>query len=197
LSERTDITISRKNLEVSRLGLEVTRQALMPSLGLSAGYSLSGQGGTQRLGNTIIPGGYVDALRAIGGFDSPRWNVGLNLNYPLGKTQERANVARAEISLEQNETQLKVQELTISTQVINAGLAVENSYKQYQAAVKNREAQERSAEGARVRYENGLVTNFDVVNAETSVFSSRLQELNRLIAYMNALAEFDRVQRIN
>ena len=205
LAERTDVIQSQRNLDVSALNLEVTKGSTKPQLDFSAGYNLSGQGGTQRVTSgpgcstsapCLTPGGYADALAAIGQFKTPAWNIGFNFSYPLGMRAAKANYARAVLSLDQAKAQIKVQELTVSTEVINVGLNVENTYKLYQAAVKAREAAERNAEAAQTRFDVGLLTNFDVVQSQNSLTSSRLSELSRLIAYVNAIAEFDRVQRV-
>jgi HAE1 family hydrophobic/amphiphilic exporter-1 len=196
LAERSDVVISRKNLQISRYGLDLTQGALKPNLSVNAGYNVSGQGGTERVGNTVIPGGYGDALRVLGSFQNPQWNMGFNFSYPLGQLSQKANFARAQIQLDQAAAQLKAQELDLATQVINAGLNVENTYQLYLASVKSREAAEKQADAAQVRFDNGLLTNFEVVTTLNQLTSSRLSELQRIIAYMNALAEFDRVQRI-
>jgi outer membrane protein TolC len=62
--------------------------------------------------------------------------------------------------------------------------------------VKAREAAERNADANQVRFDNGMLTNFEVVQGQQQLTSARLQELSRLIAYMNALAEFERVQKV-
>jgi outer membrane protein TolC len=200
LAERTDIVTSLRNIESSQLSLEVTANQTKPSLQLNGGYTLAGQGGTQRstVGGvtTILPGGYGDALRAIAGLDTPTWNFGFNFTYPLGMRAAKANYARAQLTLAQSQIRLESQKLTISTEVINAGLAVENAYKQYQAAVKSREAQERNAQAAQTRFDVGALTNFEVVTAQQTLTNARLTELGRLIAYVNAIAEFERVQKV-
>ena len=197
LGERTDIVVARRNLDISRMNLEVTKGALKPTLNFNAGYSVAGQGGTERRNDgSIIPGGYWDALRAAYGFDLPTWNIGFTFNYPLGMRAAKANYARSVLSIDQSVAQLKAQELTISTAVINAGLAVENAYKLYQAAVKSREAAEKNADASQVRFDNGMLTNFEVVQNQQTLTASRLSELGRLISYMNAVAEFERVQKV-
>ena len=197
LQERTDMMQSRKNIESSQLSLEVTKNQTMPNLNLSSGYNLTGQGGREiDDGVVVVDGGYRDALAAIAGFDAPAWNFGFNFNYPLGMRAAKANYARAQLNLDQSLAQLKAQELSISTEVINAGLNVENTYKQFQAAQKSREAQERNAEAAVTRFDVGMATNFEVVTAQQQLTQSRLNELSALIRYMNAVAEFERVQKV-
>jgi outer membrane protein TolC len=196
LAERTDLVVLRRNVDSSRLSLEVTRGQLKPSLTLNAGYRVTGQGGPERVSGVIIPGGYGDAIRSVYQFELPTWNIGFNFNYPLGMRNARANYARAVLSVDQSLARIKSQELQTSTQVINAGLNVENTYKLYQAAVKSREAAERNADAAQVRFDNGMLTNFEVVTIQNQLTNARLTELGRLIAYINALAEFERVQKV-
>jgi outer membrane protein len=196
LGQATNLLISRRNIRVSELNLDVTKVALLPTLSVNGGYSASGQGGTQHTGGTVIPGGYWDALGILGNFTNPRWNVGFNFSYPIGQLSQKANYATAQIRMDQSVAQLKAQELTVSTAVVNAGLNVENAYKLYLAAVKSREAAERNADAAQVRFDNGLLTNIEVVTAQNTMTSARLSELTRLIAYVNAVADFERIQKI-
>lgn len=196
LAERTDLITARRNIDSSKLSLEVSKSATLPNLAFTSGYRLNGQGGTQHLAGDIIPGGIGDALSAIAKFDQPAWNLGFNMTYPLGLRAAKANYARAILGIDQAQAQLKATELDVQTEVVNAGLNVENTFKQYQAAVKAREAAERNADAAQTRFDVGMATNFEVVQLQNQLTTSRLQELSRLIAYVNAIAEFDRVQRV-
>ena len=199
LASRNDIVQSRRQLEISELNLEVTKDETRPDLRLSAGFNSSGQGGNRLQDGVVVsPGGYSDALRALGSFDTSGWNMGVNLQLPFGQTKHRGEIAyaRALLSMEQTRTSLKEQELTVTAQVTNAGLAVENTYKQLQQAQKSREAQEKTANAAQTRNQVGLATNFEVVQQLNSLTSARLTELSRLIAYLNAVAEYDRVVRV-
>jgi outer membrane protein len=197
LANRTDMTQTRRNIEVSQLNLQVTKNSTMPQLDLSGGYTLTGNGGTLFQGGVAVnQGGYLDALRAIAGLDTPTWTMSLNFSYPLGMAAAKANYARAQLSLDQQQAQLKAQELTLATDVTNAGLAVENTYKQLQAAQKAREAAERNAAAEETRFQVGMSTNYNVVQAQNNLTSTRLSELSRMIAYINAIAEFDRIQRV-
>ena len=197
LAERTDLIVARRNIDSSKLSLEVSKSQTLPNLALTAGYRLTGQGGTQRLQDgAILPGGIADALSAIAGFDTPAWNLGFNLTYPLGMRAAKANFARSLLAVDQSEARLKASELNVQTEVVNAGLNVENTYKQYEASQKARQAAERNADAAQTRFDVGMATNFEVVQLQNQLTASRLQELSRLIAYVNAVAEFDRVQRV-
>jgi outer membrane protein TolC len=193
LAERTDLVQARRNLDITNLNLQVTNNQTKPQLDLQAGYSATGQ--NSRLQDNSVTG-YGTALSQLFGLDIPTWNVQLNFTYPLFMRQAKANFARAQLQADQAATQIKQQELTVSTQVTNAGYAVENTYKQYQAAQKAREVAERNAEAEQIRFEVGMSTNYNVVQAQTNLTTQRLAELRAVIAYLNAVAEFDRVQRV-
>ena len=81
----------------------------------------------------------MDGLEAIWGRDTPTWNVSLNFSYPIGMKSAKANLERARLQLRQTDLALKDQELTIVTQVTDAGLTVTDTYLQYQAAQRSRE----------------------------------------------------------
>jgi outer membrane protein TolC len=203
LRDRTDIRQQRQRRQIAELNLDVTRDASRPDVNLTAGYSLQGVGGDlfdrSGLGGAaqlIQEGGYMDGLRSIADFDTPTWNVGLNFSYPLGMKAAKANLERAELQLRQSDLALRSQELAITTEVTNAGLAVRNTYLQLEAARRTREAAERSAEAELRKFGVGVSTNFQVVQVQNSLTSARLSELRAMINYINAIAEFERVQKV-
>jgi outer membrane protein TolC len=197
IASRTDLVEARRNIDASRINLKVTEDQTKPQLDLQGGYSLTGTGGPRfNQDGTITPGGYNQAIAAVYGFDLPTWNLQFNFTYPLFMRANKANYARAQIQVDQSIASLKAQELTVTADVTNAGLAVENSYKQYQAAQKAREVAEKNASAEQTRFDVGMSTNYNVVQAQTNLTTQRLTELQALIRYLNAVAEFDRIQRV-
>ena len=203
LSLRTDLRAERERQRISEVNLQVSENSSLPDLNLTASYSLQGVGGDlfarSGLGGApelIQPGGYIDGLAAIAAFDVPTWNIGLSASYPLGLNPERANAERARLELRQQQLSLRAQELAVVTQVTGAGLAVDNTFLQHQAAQRSREAAEENAAAEQVRFRVGATTNFELVTAQNQVTQARLSELQALIAHLNAVAEFDRVQRV-
>jgi len=204
IAQRADIETARQNMQISEMNLELTKNSVKPSLGLSASYALAGVGGPlfnrSGLGGTAIlveDGNYFDALRSIAKIDTPTWNVGLNFSKPLGLSAQKANYLRAQLSLDQQKTSLKKTELDIETAVTRAGLDVQSTYKQLLAAQKSREAAERTLEAELTRFSVGMSTNFQVISLQNSLTAARNNELTATIRYINAIAEFDRVQRIS
>jgi outer membrane protein len=201
LAQRTDLAVSRKNIESSLFTLALRKNATLPSLGLTGSYQLSGTGGDQYrtisgVRTLIAPGGYGQSLGDLGGFNQPVWTVGANFTYPLGMVASRAAYAQSQITLEQSKATLKALELTVSTDVNNAGLAVQNAFLQLQASRKSREASDKTAEATQTRFDVGMANNFEVATALNNLTNARLNELTSIIRYVNAIAEFERKQKV-
>jgi outer membrane protein len=203
LEERMDIRQQRQQREISELNLDVTESNRLPSLDLSAGYSVSGVGGDlyerSGLGGEAVlvqESGWMDGLEAIWDRDTPTWNVSLNFSYPLGMKSAKANLERAKLQLQQTDLALKARELDIVTQVTDAGLTVRDTYLQFQAAQRSREVSERSAEIEQTRFNVGASTNYEVVQAQNALTSALLSELRAVINHVNAIAQFQRVQLV-
>jgi len=203
LRQRTDIRQQRQQRDITTVNLAATRSSALPELTLTGSYSLLGVAGSQYMRDDL--GGapqlvqatsYLDGLRSIADRETPTWSLTLNASYPLGANSSKASLQRARLQLRQADLALRSQELAIITQVTTAGLAVRNSYLQYQAAQRNREAAERNAETELLRYGVGVATNFEVVQAQNSLTTARLSELNAIINHTNAITEFERVQRV-
>ncbi len=203
LEERTDLRQQRRQRQISEVNLAVTRNSTLPNLNLSAGYSVRGVGGDlferSGLGGEAIlleRGGYGDAVQSLWDRDTPTWNLSLNFSYPIGNAASKANLQRARLQMEQTDLALRAQELAVVTQVTDAGLAVTDTYLQYQAAQRSREVAERSAEIELTRFRVGAATNYEVMLAQNALTSARLSELRAMISHANAVAEFERVQRV-
>jgi outer membrane protein TolC len=202
LQHRTDILSNRKSLESAAVNIKSLENQTKPQLNLVAGYNLLGRGGTEfrrdRLNDNAIiatiPGGYGDALSAIRGFDAPTWNVQVNFSYPIGQSAAEANLARQRLLVQQSEVQIKTTELQVATDVTTAALAVRNALEAHQAAQASRELSERRLEAAQSKFEVGMATNFEVVQAQRDLNDARNSELRQLLNYRRALVDFERVQ---
>jgi outer membrane protein TolC len=203
LRERTDIRQQRQQREISDVNLAVSRSSTLPDLNLTASYSLQGVGGNLfdrgELGGDpvlIERGSYWDGIQSITDFDTPTWGLSLSASYPIGTNSAKVNLERARLQLTQADLALRSQELAIVTQVTSAGLAVRNSFLQLEAARRSREAAERNVEAELLRFDVGVATNYEVVQAQDALTSARLAELRAIINHVNAVAEFERVQRV-
>ncbi len=196
LAQRTDLVVQRKTLESSLLNIALLQNATLPDLNLVGGYTSAGVGGPTTKSGVVTPGGYSDALSQLIGLETPTWNITANLTYPLGMAAAKANLARTRLTLEQSQTTLKAQELTVATDITNAGLQVQNAYKGLLASQKARELAERQADAEQTKFEVGMSTNFTVVQQQQAMTSARTAELRALLTYIKALIEFERLQNV-
>jgi outer membrane protein TolC len=197
LQNRTDLASARKNIDSANITIRSLKNSALPELNLVTTYQLQGRGGTSLPRDPTIPiirGGYADALRNIYGFDAPTWNLQLNFSYPIGQSAAEANLARQRIVLQQNQTEIKTTELQIATEVTGAALAVRNALEALQAAQASRELSARRLEAAQSKFEVGMATNFEVVQAQRDLNDARNSELRQLLNYRRALVDFERVQ---
>jgi outer membrane protein TolC len=197
LQNRTDLIINRKNVDSANLTIRSLRNSSLPQLNLVGTYQLDGRGGTSIPREPTVPiirGGYLDALRNIAHIDAPTWNVALNFSYPLGQSADEANLARQRLLLQQNQSEIKATELQIATDVTSAALFVRNTLEGFQAAQVSRELSEKRLEAAQSKFEVGMATNFEVVQAQRDLIDARNTELRQLLNYRRALVDFERVQ---
>ena len=201
LANRADVEIAKRTVEQNEIAMRNLRNQTLPDLNLIANYNLAGRGGTefvrQGFGGVVtqtIPGGYFDALRNIGDFLAPTWSVRFNFNLPVGQSQAEANLARARVQVSQTQAQLKQAELVVATDVTNAALNVRNALEAVQAAATARELSERRLEAAQSKFEVGMATNFEVVQAQRDLADARTTELRNLLNYRKALVDFQRSQ---
>lgn len=204
IAERTDVLSSRKNLDANDVSLRFFQDQSRPALDLNASYGAQGLGGTAfiRSGSGVdsqvtgtVPGGYLDALSALGNRAYPTWNLNLTMTYPLGGNQADAQQARARVQRSQAMTRLRALEIQIAAEVANAALTVQSNLKRVEAATVARELAQKRLEAEQSRFEVGLTTNFFVVQAQRDLRDAANTELRALADYRKSLVNFERAQQ--
>jgi len=206
LSERTDIDIARKNIEANSVTLKYLNDQLLPQADLVGQYGLAGLGGTQlqfsgtgvgqaRTITGTIPGGYNNALSTLLNGKYPRWNVSLNLSYPLGTSAQEASVARARVQLNQVGAQLKQIELQVATDVTNAALTVQSNINLVHAAQVARDFAQQTLSAEQSKFEVGMSTNYNVILTQRDLATAQNNELQAVLAYRKSLVELERLQQ--
>ena len=197
LQNRTDLIINRKNIDSTNLTIKSLRNSKLPQLNLLTQYQLDGRGGTtipRNPGEVFIRGGYWDALHNISAWDAPTWTMQLNFSYPIGQSADEANLARQRLILQQNQAQIKTTELQIATDVTSAAVQVRNTLEGLQAAQASRELSEQRLKAAQSKFDVGMATNFEVVQAQRDLNDAQNSELRQLLNYRRALVDLERVQ---
>jgi outer membrane protein len=202
LAERTDLVQARENLKISDVTLRYQRNQTLPGLDLTASYGAAGTGGTalQRssaLGGAIertIPGGYSDALSMLRQVTLPAWNVSVVLSYPIGTSAQEANYARSKVQYQQSLASLRSLELRVATDITNGALTVNSNLQQVQASAASRELAQKKLEAAQSKFEVGMATNYEVVQAQRDLADALNAELRAILNYRKSLVDFQRLQ---
>ena len=202
LEKRTDLQQARNNLRSSDVSMRYLRNQILPEVNLTASYASSGTGGTllersRELGGAIIntyPGGYGDALAYLRRLNFPTWNVRLQVSYPIGTSAADANLARAKVQYEQSKAQLRSAELRVATDITNAVLSVNNNLQQVQTSGASRELAQKRLEAAQSKFEVGMATNYEVVQAQRDLSDAQNAELRAILNYRKSVVDFQRLQ---
>ena len=208
LSERTDLTIAKKNIEANDVTLKYLVDQMRPQVDLSTTYGLVGLGGSQytydtsQVGGTvnkiptgITPGGYGDAIDSLFRSQYPRWTVAVNISYPLGVSSQEASVARARVQQNQVVAQTRQIELQVATDVTNAAINVQSGIERVQAAQAARELAQKTLEAEQSKFEVGMSTNYNVILTQRDLATAQSNELQSILNYRKALVELERVQQ--
>jgi outer membrane protein TolC len=204
LQQRTDLQIARNNMASNNVLLKSFNDQKLPAVDLTTTYGGSGLGGTSftfagtgldRVKTGEIPGSYADTLRSLFNRNYPNWTMQVNVSYPIGGSSADASWARTKLLISQNEAQIRASELTVATEVTNAALQVQNNVEGLAAARAARELSQQRLDAEASRFEVGMSTNYQVVQAQRDLRDAQNSELRALLNYRKSLVEFDRVQQ--
>jgi outer membrane protein len=145
--------------------------------------------------NTGLPTGagttdFSHAVSQVLGNDFPGWSVGLNVGIPVFNIGARAAARQAKLDLERtNVVQVQTRQ-TVALDVRTAARNIDTAAKQIVATRTARDAAEKNLDAERKRYENGMVTNFEVLQIQQQLSDARATELQALVSYGKDITAF-------
>jgi HAE1 family hydrophobic/amphiphilic exporter-1 len=204
LAERPDIAEARKQIQIGDTNVMLSKNQTLPDLRLQATYATSGLGGSRLLRTGGFPGTIVGTentsfgtvLGQVFTADFPTWTLGFTLNYPLGKSVEEANLARARLERDQSAARLRSVELVAVRQVRDAALRLEQNRQRIETAQLGRELAEQRLDAEQKRFEVGMSTSFLVIQAQRDLAVARNNELQASLEYQLAVVGFESAQRV-
>ncbi len=175
-----------------------SRNQVLPKLDAFLDYGAAGVAGRAiTVDSTGQPTGltsssYPHALRQIVGGDFPSWSVGVNVGVPILNIGARAEARRAKLEYEQSKATEDQTKQSITTDVRKAVRDIDTASKEIVASRTARDAAEQNLDAERKRYENGMTTNFNVLQIQQQLSDSRVRELQALVGYNKAVANYHR-----
>ncbi|MEO6239587.1 MAG: efflux RND transporter permease subunit [Vicinamibacterales bacterium] len=204
LSQRTDLLRSQQQIANNETLLSLAKNASLPDLRLQATYLTNGLGGTEQLRSGGFPGTVVgqqfvafgDVLRQLFAANYPTWTVGFTLNYPLGRSADQSALARTTLEREQSVARLRSSELRVVREVRQAALQLDQNRQRIDTNRLGRELSEQRLDAEQKRFEVGMSTNFNVVQAQRDLAVARNTELQAQLDYQLALITYQTVQLV-
>jgi len=182
----------------SRIGYDYARNQLLPQVDLFANYGYAGLGGPNHLidpvtgqpTGVVINGNWSDAFSQVRHGDFHNWTVGLTLGIPIGNRAARGAAGVARWALEGSLASLEQLRQNVTVEVRNAARAIDTARQSIAAAGKSRELAERNVDAAKKKYDNGLITSFEVLQIQNDLATARSAELQALTQYRNAMVAY-------
>jgi outer membrane protein TolC len=175
---RLELRETRDQLDDAKRSAALARQNLLPQLDLGVGVTRIGFGPT-----------YTDAYKLA----DTRVSVFVTSSYPLERSSERAASAVAALEVDARERAVKQREMEIESEVRSALREMERIRKSVELQRQGVEIAAQQRRLAVLRYQRGLASNFDVVDAESSLVLARSSLVSLLTSYNVARLELKRV----
>lgn len=198
IEQRPEVKQARFGTASRRFDYTYARNQVLPQLDLSASYGFAGLGGNRIVrDDTGVPigfvsGGYSDAIDQVSGLDFPSWSLGVNVGMPLTNIGARASATRARLELEGARADEERTQQLVALEVRQAARDIDTASKQIIATRTARDAAEKNVDAERKRFENGLTTNFNVLQIQQELSGARSREIAAVVAYNRAVANYHR-----
>lgn len=197
LANSPSLKAVQQRLEGDDLQIHSAKNALLPNLNLTTGYTTAGVGGIfdpnrASLGGggtllPVIPGGIGDALGQMFGFGYPTYTAGLQLTLPIRSRTASANLANALVQKKSDALTVRTQQQGVRLQILNALTGLEGSKEQLKLANTQAEFARLNEKAARDKYELGTETNQNVVFAQRDLATAELAVVNAQIALRRSM----------
>ncbi|HET7291423.1 MAG TPA: TolC family protein [Vicinamibacteria bacterium] len=178
LEHRLEVQEARDQIDDARRTASLAKQNLLPQLDLTVAVSRLGFGAG--LGDSIDQG-------------DTQVNVFLSTSYPLERSADRANKAISELEVEAQRRALTQREQDVEGEVRSAVRNIERIQKSVELQRKNVTLAEQQLRLATLRYQRGLASNFDVVDAEGNLVTARSLLVGLLTDFQVARVQLLRV----
>ena len=195
---RPEIRENRLAIDSARIGYLFARNQVLPQVDAILGYNVAGAAGrTVNLATGQPVAGvaqttYGTALRQLFRQDFPGWNIGVNFGVPVFNITARAEAKRSELELDRSKVVETQTRQNVAVDVRATARAIDTAAKEIVASRAARDAAEKNLDAERKRYENGMTTNFQVLQVQQQLSDARAREIQSLVAYNKSVVAYHR-----
>jgi outer membrane protein len=203
LDQRYDIARAGRDLENTQTTIEFLNNQRLPDVRLETSYRGNGLAGTQFLRGGGFPGsiigtrnrGFGDALGQVFSDDYPTWSLGVTVSYPIGRSFEEANLARARVERRQATHRIASLRIEAAETVRRAGRQVRSTAERIEAARASASLAQERLDAEQRRFGVGLSTTFLVTQAQRDLLEAQVNLLQTSLDFESALVNFEAVQQ--
>ncbi|MBS1767446.1 MAG: TolC family protein [Acidobacteria bacterium] len=179
---RPEMKAAQLTLESQQVLAEAARNRTMPTLDLSVGY----------IGSASNADKLAPVNTDLTGFKYPGYNIGLTFAYPILNRAARGQRMQADANLRSSELGLRDEELQVRLDVRQAYRNLEAFSRGVAAAEKTRQYQEQALDAEQKKFENGMSTNFLVLQQQTALTNARTAEIQAKINYATGVTALEK-----
>ena len=195
LEERPEIRQQRLQLDLLELQFKVARNRTLPGLDLTATYGYGGLGGTTlsetpSRGPVRLNGGFEDTAQQIFSRDFPHWTLGAQFTYPLGNNQAQGQLAESRFYYQQGQVSMTALQQSIVQQVRYAVRSLSDGAAEVDAAEASRDLAQRNLEAEQTKFNNGLSTNYQVLQIQEDLAQAQLSLIRSYLSYRQAIVAY-------
>jgi outer membrane protein TolC len=188
LEDHPSLAARRLSLEKAHVKLSYAKNQALPSLDLSASFSLNG-----------VSGSAAEAWSEVSAADKPAFGVGLSFSMPLWLGPELANVHGGEAETKRQLLALKLEETRLAFAVRDALAQLETQKKKLVLAQRIYQLAEKKLEAEVEKYKNGVSRLPEVVRfqkeLDSALLSFRAVQKQLLVNYAQLLRTEGRLDR--
>jgi outer membrane protein len=210
LENRVELIESAINMENSRILMKGVKNAMLPSLGISADFQNNALAGAPNaIPIPVLPNGQPLLVRGnpnptfVGNWGTvfsqvlsrkyPTYSLSFNFNVPLSNAAGRADMIKNQLDYRKAEINQKQAENRVRMDVVNSRVVAAQARAAYDTAVKARQLVEQTFAGTTRKYELGKATFTDVELIQRNVVTSQAAEVSALNSLVRARNNMDQV----
>jgi len=195
LRDRIELYESDVDLENRQISRRAARNALLPSVALTAFYGGTGLAGLQNPLSHIpstAPEDFGGAVRNAFNNTAPDYYVGLSVNIPIRNRVAKSDQYRSELETRQSELRLQQLKKQIRIEVRNAQYALTQSEARVESARKGRDLAQKTFDITAKEQELGAGSNYQTLTARRDLAAAESTLVAAMTAYQKARIELDR-----
>ena len=180
LLKREELQQLRDEISIQELSLRYAENQRLPELNLIGALGLEGT--DQNFG---------DAVSGLSEADELSVTLGAEFSYSLGNRSAKSAVNSARLEVDQSRLSLRSQEQSIAAAVRVAHRNVTTAYELIESTRVARELAEEQLKAEQKKYDEGLSTNFQVLQYQDELTQARTSEAQAITSYNQALVSLD------